>query len=238
MVFFIEEHVCTFNIIKVIFSLKETKHCFLSENGDGAQVLAGFSEYPPALSSLTLKFTGRVFFYINVNLGLANRLSAVDEGERMGYNAVVREREYAALRSSFEKPLAFISHDSRDKEALVRELAIGMSKALCPVWYDEYSLKVGDSLRENIERGLKEARKCIVVLSPNFLSNSGWGKAEFKSIFTREIVEKQNLILPIWHEVSIEQVFNYSPLLADRVGLSSSLGIKELTSRIVAAIRS
>jgi hypothetical protein len=37
-----------------------------------------------------------------------------------------------------------------------------------------------------------------VVLSPNFLSNEGWGKAEFDSVFTREILNKENVILPVW----------------------------------------
>ena len=82
-------------------------------------------------------------------------------------------------RSASEKPLAFISHDSRDKDGLLRQLAHEMVRLLCPVWYDEYSLKVGDSrLRANIEKGLKEARKCIIILSPNFLSNEGWSKAD------------------------------------------------------------
>ena len=39
------------------------------------------------------------------------------------------------------------THDSRDKDAFVRELAHELAKNSCPVWYDEFSLKVGDSLR-------------------------------------------------------------------------------------------
>lgn len=56
--------------------------------------------------------------------------------------------------SELEKPLAFISHDSNDKDSLVRELALELDKQLCPVWYDEFSLEIGDSLIENIEKGL------------------------------------------------------------------------------------
>jgi TIR domain len=59
---------------------------------------------------------------------------------------------------------------------------------MCPVWYDEFALKIGDNLRDSIERGLKECRKCVLVLSPNFLTNGGWTKKEFDSIFTREIL--------------------------------------------------
>ena len=108
---------------------------------------------------------------------------------------------------------------------------------MCPVWYDEYSLKVGDSLRACIEQGLKEAKKCVVVLSPNFLSNEGWGKAEFDSIFTRQILEKSNVILPIWHNVGVQEVYEYSPRLADKVGLNSLLGVPELARRLSNVIK-
>jgi hypothetical protein len=105
------------------------------------------------------------------------------------------------------------------------------------VWYDEYSLRVGASLRESIEAGLKETRNCIVVLSPNFLSNKGWGKAEFDSVFTREILEKQNVMLPVWHNVTVEQVYEYSPRLADKVGLNTNIGVKELARKLSKEIK-
>ncbi len=153
-------------------------------------------------------------------------------GKDKGFYVIVRDREYAVKRSEIEKPLAFISHDSRDKEELVRELAHELSRLMCPVWYDEYSLRVGASLRESIEIGLKETRNCIVVLSPNLLSNKWWGKAEFDSVFTREILEKQNVMLPVWHNVTVDQVYEYSPRLADKVGLNTSIGVKELARRL------
>lgn len=138
----------------------------------------------------TLQFTKRVHLYLDFDISPGNR------NQRILF--IDRDREYARKRSASEKPLAFISHDSRDKDGLLRQLAHEMARLLCPVWYDEYSLKVGDSLRANIEKRLKEARKCIIILSPNFLSNEGWSKAEFDSIFTREIPERTNVILPVW----------------------------------------
>jgi hypothetical protein len=113
----------------------------------------------------------------------------------------------------FEKPLAFISHDSLDKDSVARPLTITLQKMLCPVWYDEFALRVGDPLRESIEKGLKECKKCVLVLSPHFLSNNGWTKREFNSIFTREILEDARLVLPIWCGVTKEQVYEYSPSL-------------------------
>jgi TIR domain len=184
------------------------------------------------MSSSSLVFTKRCFLYIDEFLSEQTRKDIVEFGKSKGFYVVVRDSEYAMRKSELEKPLAFISHDSRDKDSLVRGLALEMSKLMCPVWYDEYSLTVGDSLRASIEKGLKETRKCVVVLSPNFLSNEGWGKAEFDSVFTREILEKENVILPVWHNVNVEEVYQYSPRLADKVGLNSSIGVKELAKKL------
>lgn len=135
-----------------------------------------------------------------------------------------------------EIPLAFISHDSRDKDDLVRELAKELYRLACPVWYDEYTLKGGDNLRESIEKGIKEAKKCILILSPNFLENEKWAKSEFETIFVREIYKKEDVIIPIWHNVSEDDIYEYSPKLLSKVGLTTSMGIKELAKEIIEAI--
>ncbi len=83
----------------------------------------------------------------------------------------------------------------------------------------------------------RETKKCIVILSPNFLSNEGWGKAEFDSIFTREILEHQNVILPVWLNVDVKDVYNYSPRLADKVGIQSTLGVPEVARRLANVIK-
>ena len=46
----------------------------------------------------------------------------------------------------------FISHASEDKEDLVRPLAVALEKLGVKVWYDEFTLKVGDSLRRSIDK--------------------------------------------------------------------------------------
>jgi hypothetical protein len=148
----------------------------------------------------------------------------------------LRTPAYAKQRMELERPLAFISHDSRDKAEIAGAIAIGLQKLLCPVWYDEYSLKVGDHLRESIERGLKETKKCILVLSPNFFANTGWTKVEFNSVFTREILEQTSVVLPVWCQVTRKEVYEYSPSLADRVGVNWNLGANEVVNRLYRAI--
>ena len=135
------------------------------------------------------------------------------EATSHGHDLQMRTPRHAIARSKFENPLAFISYDSRDKNMVDRKIAINLQRMICPVWYDEFSLKVGDHLRNCIEKGLKKCRKCILILSPNFLSNNGWTKKEFDSIFTRELLEEKHLVLPVWFNVTKEQIYEYSPSL-------------------------
>jgi hypothetical protein len=223
--------------LNAIFRSPNVENCRIGPEGDGVLVDIGELDYSERLSSSTLQFTKRVHLYLDADLTPDIRTALVKEGLAHGYFLSIRDREYSKKRSESEKPLAFISHDSRDKDGFVRALATQLSMNHCTVWYDEYSLKVGDSLRANIERGLRETKKCIVILSPHFLSNEGWGKAEFDSIYTREIIEKQNVILPVWLDVGIHDIYKYSPRLADKVGLSASLGVEEVARQLTRAVK-
>jgi hypothetical protein len=104
------------------------------------------------------------------------------------------------------------------------------------VWYDEFSLQVGDSLREGIESGLKSCHMCIFILTPNFLSKGGWAKREYDAIFTRELVEERQLILPVRAGVSQRDVYEYSPVLADRLAVDWALGEEEVCRRLFAQL--
>jgi hypothetical protein len=129
----------------------------------------------------------------------------------------------------------FICHASEDKEDFVRPLAELLTQQHIDVWYDEFSLSVGDSLRQKIDEGLAKSKFGIVVFSPNFF-NKPWAKKELDGLTTREIFEKKDIILPIWHRVGIEDVIQYSPTLADKKAISSADGINavlwQLTQKI------
>lgn len=207
----------------------------ISDFMKGLEVHAGYIGEGP-VDSQNLIFTGKVYFYSESDIPDKDCEQLRQEALQNGVSLTVRSKEYAAQRSKLEKPLAFICHDSRDKEAVARPIAIGLSKLMCPVWYDEFSLKVGDRLRESIEKGLRECKKCVLVLSPNFFANTGWTKVEFNSIFTRELIQQEDFILPVWHGVTKEQVFAYSPSLADRVAATWDLGAEETVRRLHRAI--
>jgi hypothetical protein len=203
---------------------------------DGVDVVQGFSGTAEAIPLSDLTFSGRILFYTSATFPDHVRRELDALATDRGLRLVIRDRSYVEAKARLESPLAFISYDSRDREPFVRDLASTLQRMLCPVWYDEYSLIAGQSLRENIEKGLRECRKCVLVLSENFISNGGWTKAEFDTVFSREMLERQNVVVPVWHGVSKEQIYAYSPRLLDKVGISSSLGAEEVARRVVRAV--
>jgi len=186
----------------------------------------------PLLLGNELQFTGRVFLYIDSELSEADIAALVAVGKKNGLTPIVRCRRYAAARTREEKPLAFISYDSGDRENVAKPLALRLAAFGCPVWFDEFSLKMGDSLRESIERGLRECEKCVLIISPHFLANTGWTKTEFNAIFMREVHERQHVILPVWVGVTDAQVYAYSPTLADRRAINWNRGLDEVVHEI------
>lgn len=192
----------------------------------------------PKIVAHQMPFSGRVFLYVDELLSAEQRNELYELGKQGGVVLEVRDTTYAEELTALETPLAFISHDSRDKEAIALPLANQLRSMLCPVWYDDFALKVGDSLRESIDEGLRECRKCLVILSPNFVSNPGWNRGEFNAIVTRHFSAGGGVLLPIWHEVGRAEVAAYSPLVADIVALRWSDGIENIATKLFNQLRS
>lgn len=129
----------------------------------------------------------------------------------------------------------FISYASEDKEAFVRPLAERLRGQGLRVWYDEFILKVGDSLNRSIDAGLARSKFGIVVVSPSFLSKE-WPQRELDGLVTRE-VGGTRVILPIWHQLQYEQLRTRSPLLADRIAVKSSDGFDRVVERLLEVIQ-
>ncbi|HEX2988287.1 MAG TPA: toll/interleukin-1 receptor domain-containing protein [Chloroflexota bacterium] len=114
----------------------------------------------------------------------------------------------------------FISHASEDKDSLVAPLAARLSDLGVKVWYDQFALKIGDSLCRAIDAGLAQSRFGIVIISKSFISKP-WPEYELRGLTSREIGHDK-VILPIWHGVSRDDVVAFSPSLADKLALDTS----------------
>lgn len=126
----------------------------------------------------------------------------------------------------------FISHASEDKDTFVRPLAHALKRLGLQVWYDEFSLRLGDSLRRSIDRGLAECAAGVVVLSRSFFAKE-WPQRELDAHYAAEVAGRSR-ILPIWHEIDAAYIARVSPLLADRRAALSSNGIDQVSREIAA----
>lgn len=143
-------------------------------------------------------------------------------------------REAASAEKSIRSPKkwdVFISHASEDKEGLARPMAEALRGKGVSVWYDEFSLKIGDSLRASIDYGLANSRYGIVVLSQSFFAKH-WPVQELNGLVSLE-ANGRKVILPIWHKVGVEEVRNFSPILADKVAARSEEGLEKLVTEIL-----
>ena len=114
----------------------------------------------------------------------------------------------------------FISHASEDKESFVAPLAKLLYDLGVKVWYDEFSLKLGDSLSRSIDKGLANSRFGVVILSKPFIAKS-WPEYELRGLVSKEI-GSDKVILPLWHGVSRDEVLRFSPSLANKFALDTS----------------
>lgn len=129
----------------------------------------------------------------------------------------------------------FISHATEDKE-FVRGLASELKSRGLAVWYDDFTLKVGDRLRETIDYGLANSTYGIIVLSPNyFAKKKKWTKNELDALMAREKGNEKS-ILPVWHNINASELKKIAPILAERLAVPTNLGLDVVVSRLLEAM--
>lgn len=130
----------------------------------------------------------------------------------------------------------FICHASEDKHSFVRPLAEALRRLGVSVWYDEFSLEIGDSVSRQIDKGIAGAKFGIVVVSEAFIGRS-WPEHELRGLVNRE-VEEDLKILPIWYGVSKREVSEFSPSLSDKFAIDTQqVDAQEAAIRILRTIR-
>jgi hypothetical protein len=129
----------------------------------------------------------------------------------------------------------FISHAGEDKDMVARPLAKALEARGWSVWLDELELIIGDSLSGGIDAALARSRFGVVVLSPSFFAKQ-WPLRELAGLAAREVDAGSKVILPVWHNVDERYIATRSPILADRVGASTSRGIEQVADELSTAL--
>lgn len=129
----------------------------------------------------------------------------------------------------------FISFAFEDKAAFVDLLVHELESRGLTVWFSSLELQLGDSITDEVNRGLATSRFGVVVLSPTYFKKA-WAMAELKALFAQETVQKKKRILPIWHNLTHEEVVQNYSLISDRYAVSSELPIPEIADKIQAVV--
>ncbi len=129
----------------------------------------------------------------------------------------------------------FICHASEDKDEFVRPLAERLKQERTEVWYDEFSLTPGDSLRRSIDRGLSKSRYGVVVLSANFFAKE-WPQWELDGLVQRQLSAGQRVIIPVWYGITHDEVLKFSPPIADLVAIQAHRGLDHVVDEIMQVV--
>lgn len=130
----------------------------------------------------------------------------------------------------------FISHASEDKVAVAEPLADELRALGLKVWLDKSELRIGDSLRRKIDYGLAHSTFGVVILSKSFFAK-GWPQYELDGIVGLAVNGDQRM-LPIWHEISRDEIARHSPSLVDKIARNTAVNtVAEIAGEIAEVVR-
>lgn len=115
----------------------------------------------------------------------------------------------------------FISHANKDKVDYVDELKASLEKLKIKIFYDKDSLEWGDNWKQRILDGVRESEFAIIVISENFFDRE-WTEKELNELLNRQNRNGQKIILPILHNITIEELQAKYPKVADIQALDSA----------------
>jgi len=113
----------------------------------------------------------------------------------------------------------FLCHAWDDRKGAAKELHDLLESRGVTVWFSEKDVLLGSSLLREIDKGLVKSRVGIVLVTPALLrrlAGEGIADKELSALLARD------LLVPIVHETTYEELREVSPLLGSRSGLSTT----------------
>lgn len=169
-------------------------------------------------------------------IGVATREASIVFGRELLRRERAAERRtlaaVIATHAAGERRDFFVSHAGADRSSFVNALVEELVRRGQSVWYSEYEITLGDSLRGKIDAGLGSSRFGIVVLSSAYFAQP-WPQAELDALAARATSEGRKVILPVWHNITIDAIRERSPLLAGLAGIASSVGVNAVVDAII-----
>ena len=123
----------------------------------------------------------------------------------------------------------FLSYARIDGAAVGTELRQHLEQLDVRVWFDEIAIAPGKSQALQMDKGLQKARAGIALLTPAYLVGRFWTERELGALLHKET------LIPVLHEVTFDQVGEYSGILPDLAGFETSRDSVEVIAQKIAA---
>lgn len=127
----------------------------------------------------------------------------------------------------------FLSHATEDKP-VARRLYDRLTAAGLRIWFDERVLMLGEGVRAGIDQGLSRSAHGLLLLTPTFFAKT-WTKAELDALVAADTVGTK--VLPVLHDMTIDDLRRVSPIMAGKVALSTADGLDAVCASVLAACR-
>lgn len=126
---------------------------------------------------------------------------------------------------------SFLSYARIDGAEAASELRRELEDFGVVVWFDEVAIVPGRSQSLQMDAGLRKARSGIALLTPAYLAGRFWTERELGALLGK------NTLIPVLHNVTFEDVKQYSGILPDLAGFTTAQdSISDIAKKIAAAV--
>lgn len=165
--------------------------------------------------------------------GLNRQLRTASAGPRytVAEEALADRIRTAASEREDRELDAFLSYARIDGDVVAAALRDRLEELEVAVWFDAVAITPGKSQALQMDKGLQRARIGIAVLTPAYLAGRFWTERELGAL-----LHKATLI-PVLHQVTFEEVAEYSGILPDLAGFETARdSVEVIADKIAAAI--
>lgn len=126
---------------------------------------------------------------------------------------------------------SFLSYARIDGSEVANNLRSHLEGLGVAVWFDEIAIIPGRSQSLQMDAGLRKARSGIALLTPAYLTGRFWTERELGALLGKET------LIPVLHNVTFEDVKQYSGILPDLAGFTTEHdSIEDIAKKIAAAV--
>lgn len=113
----------------------------------------------------------------------------------------------------------FLCHAWDDRRGVAAELCGLLEAQGVSVWFSEKDILLGQPFLREIDRGLAKSRTGLVLVTPAFLK-----RVDLRGVSDKELSQllARDLLIPVVHETTYDELREVSPLLASRNGLDTA----------------